>query len=586
MKQLPHLAIALPVLFAFPAIQAATFTYSGVSGVENWSDGASWDVNPVSASDTILFYQGSLGDGAVVGSVNDVADPFQLNRLDFAYTSLGSGTAAEVTISGGQLNFVNDGSNSPILDLSPAGGNPTPNLTISNSLLLSDDLTINTRNNLTILSGQISGTGGINVTDNQNTSSGNVWITVFSNTSNNYNGDTGIGAMGTSGGERRLQLGASEVIPHGAGFGNVVFSTNNSGGRVARLQLNGFNETINGLVAPVSAGGNADADFGQSVMNGNANAANLTLGANDATANFVGGLLDGAGGGSLSLTKIGAGTQTLAGRSTHTGATTVNGGGLVIDYDQFGSSMTSDPANYFSANSDLTLGGGANFGINGRSNGGNVNESGTSLGRYSTTISVPNAVAEQLAVGQELVISDIVSGDGTPATGVFVVSKSDPGATTTDIYINKRPVSGGSAFSVGTISATATEATTTQDVQSLTFSGANGENATIDFGDSNNVSLLINSSPIQLNDGSTVTLANWSGSFSGSGADQWLFSGAPSEFSSVFDQSEIIFQGFGAGYNLIDFGGTYEVVPVPEPAAYALLMACGTLLLAIRRRQT
>lgn len=591
MKIPPTLAIAFPVLLTTSVLHGAVFTYTGVSGTENWSDGVDWDATPISAIDTNLVFTGDLGDGAIVGSINDVADPFQLNRIDYTYTGFGSGTAAEVTISGGQLNFINDGSNDPILDLSPVNGNPTPNLTISNNLLLSNDLTINTRNNLTILSGQISGSGGINVTDNQATSSGNVWTTVLTNTGNNYQGDTQIGATGTSGGERRLQLGASEVIPNGAGFGNLVINTSSSGGRVARFQLNGFNETVNGVVAAISPGSNANGDSGQSIMNGNATPATLTFGDNDATAEFYGSFLDGAGGGALSLTKIGSGIQTLGGRNTNTGATMINGGGVIIDFNSFAGVESSDAIDYFSPNSDLTLAGGTSFAIEGRADGGAINQGSVSYGRFSSTITLPNEIVADLVVGQEIVVSDLDSDANLPATGVFIVSFQEPGATTTVVNLNKRPIvnnpeTGTASFSTGTASTSATDASTVQNIASITFSGADGENVTIDFGTSDNVTLLINAAPVQLNDGSTVTLANWSGiPVAGGGDDQWIFTGNPSEFTSVFDQSEIIFDGYGAGYNLIDLGGSYEITPVPEPTTYALILACGALFVAIRRRR-
>ena len=55
---------------------------------------------------------------------------------------------------------------------------------------------------------------------------------VLTNTANDYTGGTTVTA-GT------LKLGASGVIPDGAGKGNVSLS--------GTLELNGFSETINGL---------------------------------------------------------------------------------------------------------------------------------------------------------------------------------------------------------------------------------------------------------------------------------------------------------------------------------------------------
>ena len=59
---------------------------------------------------------------------------------------------------------------------------------------------------------------------------------------------------------------------------------------------------------------------------------NLSIGNNDGSATFSGAIDQtvGGGGGKISLTKNGSGTQTLTGASTYTGATTVNGGTLAL----------------------------------------------------------------------------------------------------------------------------------------------------------------------------------------------------------------------------------------------------------------
>jgi autotransporter-associated beta strand protein len=57
-------------------------------------------------------------------------------------------------------------------------------------------------------------------------------------------------------------------------------------------------------------------------------AATLTVGNNDATADYNGLLLDGAG--TLALAKVGSGTQTITGANTYSGGTTVSGGTLRV----------------------------------------------------------------------------------------------------------------------------------------------------------------------------------------------------------------------------------------------------------------
>ena len=73
---------------------------------------------------------------------------------------------------------------------------------------------------------------------------------ILFNPGNDYAGDTVIGTTGpgsVNGMRSRLRLGADEVLPHGEGKGRLVFGAvpSNSG---YELDLNGFTETVNGLV--------------------------------------------------------------------------------------------------------------------------------------------------------------------------------------------------------------------------------------------------------------------------------------------------------------------------------------------------
>ncbi|MCE9616219.1 MAG: autotransporter-associated beta strand repeat-containing protein [Lentisphaerae bacterium] len=115
-----------------------------------------------------------------------------------------------------------------------------------------------------------------------------------------YSGATTV-TLGT------LKLGAAEVIPNGGGRGNVTVT--------GVLDLNGFDETLNGL----SGAG--------SVTNSGAAAVTLTVGDGDGTGSFSGVI---GGGGQIALVKAGAGTQTLSGINTYGGDTTVSAGKLEL----------------------------------------------------------------------------------------------------------------------------------------------------------------------------------------------------------------------------------------------------------------
>ncbi len=140
------------------------------------------------------------------------------------------------------------------------------------------------------------------------------------NTANNWSGNTTIvGRTGTAG-NTLLRNGASNVIPDGFGMGNMQFGNSGNTVSVTAWDLNGFNETINGLV---SIGTIPSLMY---ISNNTANATSvLTLGNNDQSGNFSGSIV-----GNLALTKIGAGEQTLSGANTYTGNTTVNAGTLAV----------------------------------------------------------------------------------------------------------------------------------------------------------------------------------------------------------------------------------------------------------------
>lgn len=125
---------------------------------------------------------------------------------------------------------------------------------------------------------------------------------ILSNANNNYSGGTTISAG-------ILQLGVPNAIPGNTIAGNV---TDNG-----TLDLNGHSATINGL----NGSGTVDTVAGGTPT--------LTVGANGNNGTFSGTIQNSAG--TLSLTKIGAGTETLSGGITYSGNTVVAGGTLSLN---------------------------------------------------------------------------------------------------------------------------------------------------------------------------------------------------------------------------------------------------------------
>ncbi len=144
---------------------------------------------------------------------------------------------------------------------------------------------------------------------------------ILSGISNDWSGDTTILSKTNGSGFNILRLGASEVIPNGAGKGGLFIlgsTVSTSGGG---LDLNGFDETVNGLFTKALT-------VNAFVTNGSATAATLTVGGNNATSTFGGNIA--AGTGVINLTKIGTGALTLTNANTYTGNTLINSGALVI----------------------------------------------------------------------------------------------------------------------------------------------------------------------------------------------------------------------------------------------------------------
>ena len=124
-----------------------------------------------------------------------------------------------------------------------------------------------------------------------------------------------------------VKLGADNQIPSGASAGDVALYSADatSFNSLVRLDLNGHNNTINGLYAPAPAN-----TFPVQVANfGTANST-LTLGANNASGVFYGMTTDAGASKPLSLVKVGAGTQTFYNPLTHSGNTTISNGTFAL----------------------------------------------------------------------------------------------------------------------------------------------------------------------------------------------------------------------------------------------------------------
>ncbi len=257
-----------------------------------------WDISAVDPARMFYFYGDNsntrltedysnvLTNGLILADVNLLVE-----RDGTAGDSVFGPTSAPLIINGASIKNFN---NAPVLSADRV-------ITVNQG---GAGFTAGWNLGLQVLS-QLTGNGSVNI----NCDNGAV---VLGNSANDYSGDTIIATKwsGASGSTATLKLGASEVIPHGAGKGSFVL---NSG---ATLDLNGFNETVNALSA-------ADADA--LITNSVAMLATLTVGADDTDGSY-----NGVIGGLVQVVKSGSGRQSLAGACASMADTIVENGTLAL----------------------------------------------------------------------------------------------------------------------------------------------------------------------------------------------------------------------------------------------------------------
>ncbi|MCB1228589.1 MAG: autotransporter-associated beta strand repeat-containing protein, partial [Verrucomicrobiales bacterium] len=321
-----------------------------VASVWRYGSGGTW----TTTTNWLPFFTpgSNVGDIAVVQS-NITAD--QTITLDGARTLgvmvLGdqSGTS-NFTIapgSGGSLTFDNIGDIALLNRIT--GGNDTINANIT----LNDDLRvrnfINDNARALVIGGTVSGPGSLTflgngrlqilgqintdlLVDNRNSNNNADQVTLGRTTGNAVTGDITIGNVTTGGvGYAILELAAgrantdlisdsSRVIIDGLANTTTVASVNpDSGGRWAKFDLNGVNETIGSLM---------DTRGGAVLRSTGSNPSTLTIaGSGDS---FFEGVIQDGGSGAFSINNSGSGNLTLEGAwIRHTGTTGVSGTGTL-----------------------------------------------------------------------------------------------------------------------------------------------------------------------------------------------------------------------------------------------------------------
>ncbi|BCU78075.1 autotransporter-associated beta strand repeat-containing protein [Luteolibacter sp. LG18] len=264
--------------------------YLDIRGTNTYSGGTFINLGRVQGSNTSVF-----GTGPV--TIYTGGQAFLNNNGTFANNFTIAGTGSTETSGGQTMGAIRMN---------------TGATTLSGTITLAENARITGGSGGTnAITGKITGSGRLEFT----AATGNVGSITLNNAANDWNGGLLL-TVGGAGRQVYVKLGADEQIPNGAGKGSVTIA---GASDIARLDLSGHNETINGLNAAVNT-------FNQ-VKNTAATPCTLTLGANNAAGDF-GGTLDDAGAGAVSLVKTGTGTQIFRGTTNHLGTTTVDGGRL------------------------------------------------------------------------------------------------------------------------------------------------------------------------------------------------------------------------------------------------------------------
>jgi fibronectin-binding autotransporter adhesin len=295
---------------------AATFnsTISISSVIANNGSGAVSVVKTGTASSTLTGANTYTGGTYVNQGTLSVSNSTLTNVFGTGSVTISQGAQVSLTSNATKVTYAN------AFNIAGTALNMYGNTISGDITLLGDSQITSNATDGGAISGKISGDFGVSFTRGMHT---------LSNTGNDFSGNIGINGNSPTAtsillaAASGIKLGASEVLSNGAGKGNLVISA--SATVTGTLDMNGYNETINGLVSAGTSAGTAPLAI---ITNTNATAATLTLGDNNQTATYAGTIVNGTG--TVAITKIGAGTQTFSGANTYTGATTISAGTLAL----------------------------------------------------------------------------------------------------------------------------------------------------------------------------------------------------------------------------------------------------------------
>ena len=356
-------AILLVALFAVSAAPAraadGTWITTGANG--NWNAGANWQSGTIPGTTTGTTSTDTAWFSALLtGTTRTVTVDASRNIRNITFDGSNSSTFG-YTLSGGSLLLTSGGTISATGNAGAHTDTISTGMTIlgnNATYTIANDSTLNTR--LLSITGGITGQSVAGGTTTLVLGGNNAGVNIIGNLSNGTNGGViGITKEGsttwqisrpsdsfrTFSGPLRINAGTFRL--EAGGDTTRYLQSLGAGVAVTLADVAGATLDLNGnTMAPIGslAGGGST---GGSVSLGGAT---LTTGLDNTNTSF-GGSIQGTGG----LTKVGTGIQTLSGTNGYIGSTTINGGGIALDF----SAASAPASNIISTSSVLSLGGGS-----------------------------------------------------------------------------------------------------------------------------------------------------------------------------------------------------------------------------------
>ena len=316
-------ATTFAALLATQSIYAGNI-WDGGGAADNWTYPGNWDGNVAPNYSNALTFTGNVRNTPLNDrtAASTVASFLFTNDGSAGKTNAFTLTGNSITLTGNITTTANTAGATitDIIDL---------DMSISGTrVITTNQLSGSVQHNLT-LSGDISGTGGINKAGNGqlNLTGSNSFDGLLSINGGTVNANS-ISALGTNATIKIGNVGASTVLNLTAGatstnrqiqIGEGTGGTHSGGARIN-------NNTTSGAGALVFTNDNFNA------LNGTATTGRtLTLGGANTDANEIQGIIaNNSASGTIGVTKVDAGTWILSGSNSYTGATQVNGGILVF----------------------------------------------------------------------------------------------------------------------------------------------------------------------------------------------------------------------------------------------------------------